>query len=132
MAIFLGLLKLPLEFFEVFFRETTYPNLHIVRKNATTTFSWKTETDVLLDVSIPIVVNGTAQTIEMIDGYGSSPISINDSLVIDPKKWILMAEPSVIISIEEDPIQNIDYQLEQNYPNPFSNSTIIKFSEFSI
>ena len=115
-------------FFDVFFREKAYPVLHVVRKNTATSFSWKTETDVLLDVSIPIVVNGTAQTIEMIDGHGSSPISINDSLVIDPKKWILMANPSVITSIEDDPIQNIDYQLEQNYPNPFRNSTIIKFS----
>lgn len=114
-------------FFDVFFREKDYPVLHVVRKKSSTTFSWKTEHNVLLDVRVPIVVNGNDQTIEMIDGRGTSPISLNDSLVIDPEKWILMAEPSIITSIEDDPIKITDYQLEQNYPNPFNNSTTIKF-----
>ncbi len=85
-------------FFEVFFREISFPVLHVVRKKDSTTFSWKTESNILLDVNIPILVNGMDQTIEMIDGLGNSPISISDSLVIDPKKWILMAEPFINIS----------------------------------
>jgi len=115
-------------FFEVFFRETAYPVLHVVRAADSASFSWKTESNVLLDVNIPIVVNGTNETVEMVDGHGRLPISLNDTLVIDPKKWILMAKPSIIISIEDDDTQNIDYKLEQNYPNPFSGSTTIKFS----
>jgi aminopeptidase N len=116
------------QFFDVFFREKAYPVLHVVRKNDSTTFSWNTEKNILLDVSIPILVNGTDRTIQMIEGQGSSPISINDSLVIDPKKWILMGEPSIITSLKDDIAENIDYHLEQNYPNPFKNTTTIKFS----
>jgi len=115
-------------FFEVFFRETAYPVLHVVRKNNSSTFSWNTENNVLLDVSIPVIVNGIDLTIQMIKGQGSSPISINDSLVIDPKKWILMGEPSIITSLKDEATGNIDYHLEQNYPNPFKNLTTIKFS----
>jgi len=115
-------------FFEVFFREAAYPVLHVVREADESTFTWKTETDVLLDVNIPILVNGLEQTVEMIEGEGSSSISINDVLVIDPKQWILMAEPSIIVSVEDDISLNQTFRLEQNYPNPFHHSTTIKFT----
>ncbi len=39
-----------------------------------------------------------------------------------------MAQPSIITSIEDEISEGIDYRLEQNYPNPFSNSTTIQFS----
>lgn len=115
-------------FFEVFFREAAYPLLNVVREIDSATFSWETETNVLLDLNIPIVVNGNNYIVEMIDGHGSFTVSINDDLEIDPKQWILMADPSIITSINGELVQNIDYQLEQNYPNPFKNKTQIKFS----
>ena len=49
-------------------------------------------------------------------------------MVIDPKKWILMAVPSIVVSVDDDSIKTNDYRLEQNYPNPFNLFTTIKFS----
>ena len=115
-------------FFDVFFREAAYPVLHVVREIDSATFSWETENNVLLDVDIPIVVNGDSMTVEMINGIGSAMVSISDDLIIDPLKWILMAEPSIVVSVPENIAQAIDYRLEQNYPNPFRSSTTIAFS----
>lgn len=115
-------------FFEAFFREAGYPVLHVVREINETTFTWETENNIPLDVDIPVRVNGSDEIVVMTDGHGSSPISITDVLVIDPKKWILMAAPSIIVSIDDDLVKTNDYRLEQNYPNPFNHSTIIKFS----
>ena len=64
----------------------------------------------------------------MTAGQGSADISISDNLLIDPKKWILMAVPSITTSVKGDVTQITDYQLEQNYPNPFNPATKIKFS----
>ena len=114
-------------FWDVFFREASFPYLNVVRGYDETTFSWETENNVLLDVDVPIWVNGEEQIVEMTDGEGSAPILPSDALVIDPKKWILMASPSIITSVEEGINNGQDYRLEQNYPNPFSHSTKIQF-----
>jgi aminopeptidase N len=116
-------------FFEVFFREATYPILRIERGNNEANFTWDTETNVLLDVNIPITLNGIDSTVEMTAGQGSMSILLNDNLVIDPKQWILMADPVVIVnSIDGDVTQVTDFQLEQNYPNPFNPTTTIKYT----
>lgn len=113
-------------FWEVFFRERSYPKLIVDRKAEEATFTWKPESKVLLDVNIPIRVNGNDEVVEITDGTGSAAISIGDNLVIDPDQWLLMAKP--IISSLDDVATITDYQLEQNYPNPFNPSTTIKFS----
>ena len=115
-------------FWDVFFREASYPDLNVVRGYDETTFTWDTENNVLLDVDIPIRVNGVDQIVEMTDGYGVAAILPDDILVIDPKKWILMAQPSIITSIEDGISSEQDHWLEQNYPNPFSHSTTIEYS----
>jgi aminopeptidase N len=115
-------------FFEVFFREITYPVLNVVRGINEATFTWETESNVLLDLDIPIRVNGTDQIVEMTDGEGSAAISINDNLVIDPEKWILMADPVIVTSLNGDVTEITDYRLEQNYPNPFNPTTTINYS----
>ena len=116
-------------FFEVFFREITYPVLRVDRGLNETNFTWETETGVPLDVNIPITLNGIDTTVDMTAGQGGMSISSNDNLVIDPRQWILMAEPVVIVnSINEDIAQVTDYQLAQNYPNPFNPTTTIKYA----
>lgn len=115
-------------FWEVFFREAAYPILHVVREINETTFSWETENNILLDVDIPIRVNGLDEIVVMTDGQGSAAVSISDIMVIDPKKWILMAPPSIIVTVDDDYIKTDGYRLEQNYPNPFNSITTIKFS----
>ena len=115
-------------FWDVFFREISYPYLDVVRGFDETTFNWQTENGVLLDVDVPIKVNGIDMVVEMTDGFGTAAILPDDLLVIDPKQWILMAEPSIITSIGDNYANGEAVQLDQNYPNPFSSSTIISYS----
>ncbi len=114
-------------FWDVFFREASYPVLHVVKGYAETEFTWETENNVLLDVDVPIRVNGEDRVVEMTDGVGTTDASYEDELLIDPKKWILMAVPSIITKIEDNIAENQVCRLEQNYPNPFSVSTKIAF-----
>jgi len=115
-------------FFEVFFREASYPILQVEREYNQTLFTWETENSVLLDLNIPILIDEVEYTVEMVDGQGSIAMDFTQSLDIDPNKWILMAHPSIIINIDEDHYMGLDNGLEQNYPNPFSQSTLIKYS----
>lgn len=115
-------------FFEVFFREVKYPVLNVVREENESLFSWETETGVLLDVNVPVLVNGEEYTVEMNEGQGSLEMAFSDELVIDPEEWILMAPPSITVSVDEISADPLAVKLEQNYPNPFTQSTSIKFT----
>lgn len=115
-------------FFDVFFREASYPDLMVVREWDQTTFTWETENNVLLDVNIPVLVNGLEQTVSMTAGQGTLNIFPTDVLVIDPDQWILMAVPNVITSVDDEFLQKPVGGLGQNYPNPFNGSTNINFT----
>lgn len=114
-------------FFEVFFREVEFPVLIVDREADTSWFSWSTETNVPLDLNVPVLLNGIPQTVMMNEGEGYLAISVSDTLVIDPDKWILMKKPVVtgIPQIGSNPGKEI---LSQNYPNPFSGNTTITFT----
>ncbi|MFO8130207.1 MAG: M1 family aminopeptidase [Bacteroidales bacterium] len=115
-------------FWDVFFREASFPELLVVRGNDETTFTWETENNVLLDVDIPVRVNGVDQIVEMTAGQGSALFTPGDDLEIDPKQWILMAPPTIITSTAGAISEVAAYRLEQNYPNPFKHSTTMRFA----
>jgi aminopeptidase N len=113
-------------FFTVFFREASYPQLQIIQEFNETHFEWLTETNVPLDLNVPILINGVEFTVEMENGMGSVAMNLNDELIIDPNDWILMADPDIILNINEKAktTRNI---LHQNNPNPFANFTTIEY-----
>lgn len=114
-------------FFEVFFREVQFPVLIVDREADTSWFTWDTETDVPLDLNVPVLVNGIPQTVVIVEGTGFLAISAEDSLVVDPDKWILMKKP--IVTRTNQIIQDTNKEfLSENFPNPFSDVTTIKFT----
>jgi len=115
-------------FFEVFFREVAYPVLDVQRHADTTFFVWETESNVGLDLDIPVLVNSAEKRVEMLDGMGKLVISSDDVLVIDPHKWILM-DTAIVTDVEDyQPGHSMEYGLEQNYPNPFHLTSTIEFT----
>ena len=113
-------------FFDVFFRQASYPHLEINREVNPVTFQWVNENNTVLDLNVPITVNSEPQTVIMTNGQGTLVLSPEDELVVDPNGWILMAAP-IITSVEDEQV-SYDYKLEQNYPNPFNPETTIRFS----
>lgn len=114
-------------FFEVFFREVYYPLLTVTRESDYATFEWTTETEVLLDLNVPVTVNGESMDVLMNNGIGQLNIGINDTLIIDPQKWILMRRPQILVGVSSNIDGEGTYFLSQNYPNPFNSITRIKF-----
>jgi aminopeptidase N len=115
-------------FFEVFFRDAAFPKLKVVRGSDHAVFTWQTQTNVPLDLNIPLLVNGIEMTVEMDNGTGTAPVKQGDNLVIDPKKWILMGSISSVVGIDGEEAVLYEYSLSQNYPNPFNPNTVISFS----
>jgi aminopeptidase N len=115
--------------FDVFFREAAYPFLQIDRLPDEAIFTWITESDVLLDLNVPVTVNGLERSVEMRSGQGSISLNQVDVLEIDPDQWILMDEPFVT-NINDNSVNHMvqDFNLYQNYPNPFNAETKIKYS----
>lgn len=114
-------------FWTVFFREASFPQLIVNRQAEQTTFQWLTEQNIPLDLNVPITINGEEHTVEMENGNGSISMSIEDELEIDPNDWILMQDPEIIVGLDDLSLGERGDQLMQNYPNPFSENTIIEF-----
>jgi aminopeptidase N len=115
-------------FFDVFLREASYPYLEIEYLLKEAKFTWITENNVLLDVDVPVSVNGSSQVVEMKAGEGSITLPLQAELIIDPENWILMDTP--VIATIQDPSASSKtkaLQLYQNYPNPFNPNTIINY-----
>jgi len=114
-------------FWTVFFREASFPQLRVTRETEQTSFEWLTEQNVPLDLNVPVTINGEEHTVEMENGNGSISVSNEDDLEIDPNDWILMQDPEIIVGLDDLSFSKIGNQLMQNYPNPFSENTIIEF-----
>jgi hypothetical protein len=115
-------------FFDVFFREASFPYLEIEYLEQEAKLTWVTENNVLLDVDVPVLLHGSPDTVEMHSGQGSITLPSHTYLVIDPERWILMDTP-VITSLDDFRVSStpLEFQLYQNYPNPFNPSTIINY-----
>ncbi|MCB2220692.1 MAG: T9SS type A sorting domain-containing protein [Bacteroidetes bacterium] len=114
-------------FWSVFYREASFPQLKVNRQIGQTSFEWLTEQNVPLDLNVPITINGEAHTVEMENGYGLISMIIEDDLEIDPNEWILMQDPEIIVGINDLSNSEFENRLMQNYPNPFSENTVIEF-----
>ena len=114
-------------FWSVFYREASFPQLRVNRETEQTSFEWLTEQNVPLDLNVPITINGDEYTVEMVNGYGSIAMSIEDDLEIDPNDWILMQNPEIIVGLDDLSFSERENQLMQNYPNPFSGNTVVEF-----
>ena len=115
-------------FWSVFFREASFPQLRVNRMLEQTSFEWLTENNVPLDLNVPVTINDEEYTVEMENGYGSISMSVEDNLEIDPNDWILMRNPEIIVVGTNDlSYRENRNQLMQNYPNPFSENTVIEF-----
>ncbi len=111
-------------FFEVFFREITLPYLTVDREADTSWFTWNTESNVPLDLNVPVLVNGEPLTVEMQNGEGYLPIHSEDTLTIDPEKWLLMGNP-IVTGIIDNNVFTRPGVISQNLPNPFHRLTTI-------
>ena len=116
-------------FFDVFFREASYPYLEIEYLQTEAKFTWITENNVLLDVDVPVMINDSLQTVDMRDGHGRISLPLNAEMKIDPEQRILMGTPLITrIQGHSTSTTPKDFKLFQNYPNPFNEETQIGFS----
>ena len=116
-------------FFNVFFREASYPYLEIEYLKTEAKFTWITEYNVLLDVDVPVMINDSLRTVDMRDGRGRISLPLNAEMKIDPEQRILMGTPLITrLPDRSVSVAPKDFKLFQNYPNPFNGETQIGFS----
>lgn len=112
-------------FFEVFFRQKSFPVLRYVRGTTNASFTWLTG-DIALDVDIPVSINGIIQKVEMINGKGTIEVKTNDHFMVDPEGWLIKTL-QIATEVNDNDLKVNDYKLGQNYPNPFNPSTTILY-----
>jgi aminopeptidase N len=80
-------------FWEVYFRQASLPVIKAEIKNNTLYLDWKIENDFPFSVPVEVKLGDSVHLVEMKEGAGSIKIPEGVEPVIDPDKWITMAEP---------------------------------------
>ncbi|HSW54867.1 MAG TPA: M1 family metallopeptidase [Ignavibacteriaceae bacterium] len=80
-------------FWEVYFRQASLPVLKAEIKNNTLYLEWEIENDLPFSVPVEVKLGDEIAKVEMREGAGSIKIPDGVEPVIDPGKWITMAEP---------------------------------------
>jgi len=79
-------------FWEVYFRQASLPALESKIENGFLYLEWKIENDLSFSVPVEVKLGDEIVKVEMRDGAGSVKIPEGVELVVDPDKWITMAE----------------------------------------
>jgi len=84
-------------FWEVYFRQASLPVLKTKIENGFLYLEWKIENDFSFSVPVEVKLGEEIIKVEMREGAGSVKIPEGVKPVIDPDKWITMAEPEAEI-----------------------------------
>jgi len=83
-------------FWEVYFRQAKLPVLQAEIENGFLYLEWKIENDFPFSVPVEVKLGDEIVKVEMRDGAGSVKIPDGVEPVIDPNKWITMADVEII------------------------------------
>jgi len=83
-------------FWEVYFRQASLPVLKAEIKNNSLFLEWQIENNIDFPLPVGVRVGDEIIKVEMTGGKGSVKISDGVELVIDPNKWITMADVEII------------------------------------
>jgi aminopeptidase N len=86
-------------FWEVYFRQAALPVLNAEIKNNLLYLEWIIENDIPFSVPVEVKLGNNVHLVEMKEGAGSIKIPEGVEPVIDPDKWITMAD----VEINADP-----------------------------
>lgn len=82
-------------FWEVYFRQASLPVLKTKIENDFLYLEWEIENDLPFSVPVEVRLGNEIVKVEMREGAGSVKIPEGVEPVIDPEKWITMADPEV-------------------------------------
>jgi aminopeptidase N len=83
-------------FWEVYFRQASLPVLNAEIKNNVLYLEWEIENDLPFSVPVEVKIGDDIQLVEMKESAGSVKIPEGVEPVIDPNKWITMADVDVM------------------------------------
>jgi aminopeptidase N len=79
-------------FWEVYFRQAYLPILNSEIKDGINYLNWETENNIPFSIPVEIKIGNIIYKVEMLDGKGSIDVPSGVEPVIDPDKWLTMAE----------------------------------------